>query len=142
MKTTLVMFWVMANSAAPMNNGSIIIRMGKGSFSRGWGPLGGTFFRTGKRATTRGERLKSTMGWVATAAWFRWTVMMEMVVSPSVMVSEEPRTARVTGSPSMRRPLAELVSTTSTVSPTRMRAWRLEVSGSLRRMSLSRPRPM
>lgn len=92
--------------------------------------------------STRGERLKSTNGDDGPPPWLRDNATTPTVVSPRVTVSEDCNVARVTGSPSIRRPLAEFVSTISTVSPTVMRAWRLEVKGSVSRMSASLSLPM
>ena len=105
-------------------------------------PPGGTRFDGLNRGTTRGERLKSTRGDVGAAAPLRASGTTVSSVSPNVTVSEEFSVARVTGSPSIWRPLAEFVSTISMLSPTVMRACRFDVSGSVSRTSTSRSRPM
>ncbi|MDI2022576.1 hypothetical protein PJL18_03116 [Paenarthrobacter nicotinovorans] len=142
MKSTDRRFWVTAKSTPPISSGATSMMYGNGWCSGRFGPAGGTRLGDSNRGSTRGERLKSTSGDDGPPPWFRERETTPTVVSPSVTVSDDASVARVTGRPSMRRPLAEFVSTISTVSPTVMRAWRLEVSGSESRMSASRSRPM
>jgi hypothetical protein len=133
---------VTAKITAPISSGATIMMYGNGLSSGRLGPAGTTRLGSSKRGTTRGDRLKFTRGDVGAAAWLCPSGTTVTVVSPRVTVSEELSVARVTGSPSIKSPFAELVSTISTPSPTVMRAWRLDVSGSERRMSTSRSRPI
>ncbi len=142
MNTTEMMFRVTANRMPPISSGATSMMYGNGWGSGRLGPAGRTRLGASKRGTTRGERLKSTRGDVGAAAWLRPSGTTVTVVSPRVTVSEEFSVARVTGSPSIRSPLAELVSTISTLSPTVILACRFEVSGSESLMSTSRSRPM
>ncbi len=141
MKITDSMFCVTAKRTAPIISGATSMMYGNGWCSWRRGPAGSVRVGGSKRGTTRGERLKLISGELGAAPWLPPRDTTDTVVSPRVTVSEEFSVARVTGSPSISRPLAEFVSTISTVSPTVMRACRLEVSGSVSRMSTSRSRP-
>ena len=141
-KTTESTFCVTANRMPPIISGASSMMYGKAWCSWRLGPAGSIRFCCSKRGTTRGERLKSISGELGAELCPVPSDTTETVVSPRATVSEEFSVARVTGSPSISRPLAEFVSTISTVSPTVMRACRLEVSGSVSRMSTSRSRPM
>src|SRR6476620_7422563 len=121
MNTTESTFWVTAKITAPIISGATSMMYGNGWSSGRLGPAGRTRLGTSKRGTTRGERLKSTRGDVGAAAWLCPSGTTVTVVSPRVTVSDEFRVARVTGSPSIRRPLAELVSFFTVLSPTEIR---------------------
>ncbi len=71
----------------------------------------------------------------------RWSATTDTTVLPIVTVSDDVSVERVMRCPPMTRPLAEFVSVISIVSPTVRRACRLEICGSLSRMSMLRSRP-